>query len=654
MIDELNYIRVSCSTSSKFEVADINGNIQEITKEVLDKQEKGADIIVFPELCLTGYTCADMFLQQDIYDKCVDAIIDISSIVSKSLVFIGAPLRVSNKLYNCVFVLNDRKIIGVVPKTYLPNYNEFYEARWFTSASELKEDYVNIGAFKVPIGTDLIFECKNAKVAVDICEDLWVQSPPSERYSMAGANIIVNCSASNETISKAKYRRDLVKMQSSKCVCAYVYCSAGEYESTTDVLFSGHRMIYENGRKLAEEIYADDKSVIADIDLDMLVNDRMRQTSFIEDSDSIRRVNYFLHHKGVNLSSSLYREISAYPFVPLNKTDMKERVDEILTIQSHALAHRFKQIGSKHALIGVSGGLDSTLALIVTCKAFDLLGKSRQDIYGITMPCYGTSNRTYNNSIRLMTLLGCTNLECPITEAVDIHLRDIAQGCDADSPLEHRWKTDVTFENAQARERTQILMDYANKIGGLVIGTGDLSELALGWCTYNGDHMSMYGVNTSIPKTLVKYLVEGYANSIRVEKDSLYVCLMDILGTPVSPELLPANEDGSMSQLTEHTVGKFDYNDFFMYHLLRNRFTFVKIYILSMIAFPNEDKEVLKEALIKFVKRFYSQQFKRSCLPDGIKVGSVCLSPRGDWRCPSDLSNKAVDSMLKGLISWKY
>ena len=301
---------------------------------------------------------------------------------------------------------------------------------------------------------------------------------------------------------------------------------------------------------------------------------------------------------------------------------MDERVDEILTIQSHALAHRLKQIGTKHAVIGVSDGLDSTLALIVTCKAFDLLGVSRDNIYGITMPCYGTSDRTYNNSLRLMSLLGCTNVECPITDAVEVHLHDIGQDCDEDSPLDSKWKTDITFESAQARERTQVLMDYVNKVGGIVIGTGDLSELALGWCTYNDDHMSMYGVNASIPKTLVKYLVKGYADTVRLENDTLYICLLDILGTPISPELLPT------SQLTESSVGKYDYNDFFMYHLLRNRFTFRKIYVLSVFAFPNESKEVLKEALINFVRRFYSQQFKRSCLPDGIKVGSVCLSPR--------------------------
>lgn len=647
MIKDFNYVRVACLTSEDFEVGNIKNNSKVILDLCSKAIEENVDIAVFPELCLTGYTCADMFTQQFMNDDIFETVKGIASSMDDFLLaFIGAPLVIDNKLYNCVFALNNGKILGIVPKTFIPNYNEFYESRWFTSSKDL-----NRNSYKgIPIGTDLIFEYEDVKVGVDICEDLWVQNPPSNKYCSAGANIIVNCSASNELASKQNYRRNLVKMQSAKCICAYAYCSAGSSESTTDVLFSGHRMIYENGKKLDEKIYDDNSMVIADVDIDILRNDRLRQTTFDSCSDNIRRVSAKLYQGFYSKSiNSVIRHIDATPFVP-SSSNMKERVDEILEIQSRALAHRLKQTGFKKVVIGVSGGLDSTLALIVTCKAFDILGIDRKGINGITMPCFGTTGRTYNNAINLMSYLGCTNLECNIKEAVDVHLRDIAQPTDVNSPLDNKWKTDITFENAQARERTQILMDLANKVNGLVIGTGDLSELALGWCTYNGDHMSMYGVNTSIPKTLVQYLIEGYANEVRDENPSLYSCLNDILGTPISPELLPTI--GGTPQMTESSVGKYLYNDFFMFNLLRNRFKLSKIWRLSTLAFPDEDEDVLKSALCNFVKRFYSQQFKRSCLPDGIKVGSVSLSPRGDWRCPSDLSMSTIISLIEEEIDY--
>ena len=640
MNKKMHWARVAC-----LEPDIIVGNVLENARTIwraidkLNSEDKNIDVFVLPELALTGYTCADMFNTGDILDNIEKGIEFLcANLGNISCAFIGTPLIIENKLYNCVLCISQGEIKGVVPKTYLPNYNEFYEARWFTSGNELNVDKVRILNKSVPIGSDLIFTLDELKIAVDVCEDLWVQIPPSSYTTMCGANLVVNCSASNELIGKAEYRRELIKSHSAKCICAYAYCSAGSYESTTDLVFSGHRIIAENGKILSDTIWNDSEAMIMDVDLEVIRNDRLRQTSFISDRDVKCREIMLYYVKDIYYNDyKWYRSYDKYPFVP-SSSNIHERAETIMNIQAQALAHRFKQTNSKHAIIGVSGGLDSTLALLVVVRAFNLLGKPISDIYGITMPCYGTSNRTYNNAVDLMALLGCTTLECPIKEAVEVHFRDIAQ-----NPSVH----DITYENAQARERTQILMDYANKVGGLVIGTGDLSELALGWCTYNGDHMSMYGVNSSIPKTLVKFLVESEANYYEsINKSNIKDVLTDICDTPISPELLPTDKDGEIKQETESVIGKYDLNDFFLFYLVRHRFSIKKIYAIASNTYPDRD---VKTALQNFIRRFYSQQFKRSCLPDGIKVGSVSLSPRGDWRCPSDLSREAIDNMLKVL-----
>lgn len=588
---------------------------------------EGAEIVVFPELGLTGYTCADLFRQKLLLDEAERALATLAAATANlpCLCAVGLPVRVENALYNCAAVFQKGEILGVVPKTFLPNYSEFYEKRWFRSGAQAPVDTVILAGQEVPFGTDLLFACGSAAVSVEICEDLWVPVPPSSLACLAGANIILNLSASDEVAGKHAYLRSLVAQQSARCCAGYVYASAGFGESSTDLVFAGNALAAENGVILAagERFRPAQQLVTAEIDVERLQAERRLRGTFSDDPGpeggrvidfSLPRVKEF----------RLTRQIPALPFVPA-EAERAARCEEILSIQAHGLAQRLKHTGAKTAVIGVSGGLDSTLALLVTARAFDLLGRERKGIVGVTMPCFGTTDRTYRNALELMKRLQITVREVDIKAGVIQHLKDLKH------PLSAR---DVTYENAQARERTQVLMDLANQTGGLVIGTGDLSELALGWATYNGDHMSMYGVNAGVPKTLVRHLV-AYAAQQTADK-KLCAVLADVLDTPVSPELLPPSGK-QIAQKTEDLVGPYELHDFFLYYFLRFGFTPRKIYALARRAFGAEytDAEI-KKWLREFVRRFFAQQFKRSCLPDGPKVGSVSLSPRGDWRMPSD------------------
>lgn len=640
------FVRVAAATP-RIKVADCDYNTDEILKLTTEAEEKGVSIVTFPELCITAYTCGDLFLQRLLLEeakKSLQRILD-STKNSSLIVIVGMPLEMSNRLYNVAVVTCGGQIYGIVPKTFIPNYNEFYEKRWFSSSEELKDLMVYLCGNYVPVGTDLIFETQQLKFSIEICEDLWTPIPPSSIAALNGAEVIFNLSASNETIGKHIYRKSLISQQSARCVSGYVYAAAGNGESTTDIVFSGSSMIAENGSLLAEaERFSFDSQLItADIDIERLRNDRYKNKSFtLSEHKAIREADFqhiWIDQELSTKELQLQRYISPTPFVPTNDNTLNDRCDEIFSIQVGALAKRLMHTNSKTAVIGVSGGLDSTLALLVLIKTFDKLGLDRKGIYGITMPGFGTTGRTYNNAIKLMQSLGVTTKEISINSAVIQHFNDI----DHDVNVH-----DITYENSQARERTQILMDYANKVNGLVIGTGDLSELALGWCTYNGDHMSMYGVNTGIPKTLVKTLVAWIAGT-HVDNASK-VILDDVVDTPVSPELLPADKDGNIVQKTEDTVGPYILHDFFLYYVLRFGFTPAKIYYLAKYSFEGKytNEEILKWLKV-FFRRFFSQQFKRSCLPDGPKVGSVNLSPRGDWRMPSDASvalwMKELDSL---------
>lgn len=622
--------------SPAMRVADCDYNTTEILN-ILHKAEKDDVVaIVFPELSITGYTCADLFLNRSLLDEAKVALMRIIDETKKLsvLAVVGMPLEVSNKLYNVAVVLKDGCIHGIVPKTFLPNYNEFYEKRWFSSASELKESEVGICGQVVPVGTDLIFEANDFKFSIEICEDLWSVIPPSSLYSLNGADVIFNLSASNEIAGKHHYRKSLVSHQSARCLSGYVYASAGNGESSTDLVFSGETLIAENGVILSEgERFSFDNTVItADIDIERLRNERLKNKSFsLQEYDRINEIAYrniimkSESVRGKDCDFLLKRYISPTPFVPQGNESLNTHCEEIFSLQSGGLAKRMLHTRIKNAVIGVSGGLDSTLALLVLVKTFDKLGLDRKGIYGITMPGFGTTDRTYTNAIELMQALGVTVKEISIREATLQHFADI----DHDKNVH-----DVTYENSQARERTQILMDYANKVNALVIGTGDLSELALGWCTYNGDHMSMYAVNVGVPKTLVKTLVSWIGNTQM--EGVVQGILEDVVATPVSPELLPA-EGGNMSQITEDLVGPYLLHDFFIYYMLRFGFSPKKILYLAQHAFKGEySKEEILKWLKVFMSRFFSQQFKRSCLPDGPKVGSINLSPRGDWRMPSD------------------
>lgn len=612
-------------------------NCRAIAKIAEDAVEKGALIILFPELCVTGYSCGDLFHDQLLIQSTIENIRKLAESTSgmKALLVVGAPIRFRDNLYNCAVAMSGGKIVGIVPKYFLPNYNEFYEQRWFASAFDVPANsVVNIGEDEVRFGGDIIFDVEGTKVGIEICEDLWVPEPPSGRLATAGAEIVLNLSASDEVIGKNAYLLDLIKNQSARCRCGYVYASAGAGESSTDLAFPGKAIIVEDGSILARapRFEMDSKMVIADIDVAHIRHDRMHSTTFTSPLPSSFRPDIIhVDIKGYkNLTPLKYRVINPFPFVPSDERHLRERCAEISSIQSWGLATRLKAINCKDVVVGISGGLDSTLALLVTVKAFDMLGLDRKGIHGITMPGFGTTGRTKNNATLLMEELGIDSMEIPIGEAVKLHLANIG----------HDGKTtDITYENSQARERTQILMDLANKYNGMVIGTGDMSELALGWCTYNGDQMSMYGVNASIPKTLVKYLVRGYAYESTSKR--MHDILMDIIDTPISPELLPADDKGNIKQLTEDNVGPYELHDFFMYHMLRYGSDPLKILLLADAAFGNKyERPIILKWLKTFYRRFFSQQFKRSCMPDGVKVGSICLSPRGDWRMPSDASSK--------------
>ena len=613
------------------QVADCFYNIEKIEGLMRQASEKGVQIIAFPELSVTGYTCLDLFAQQTLLNGAEAALLQLVSNTADLdiLTIVGVPLRTENRLINAAVVFQKGAIRGVVPKTYLPNYKEFQEQRWFTSATELRESTISIGEEEYPMGSHLLFRSGRLTAGIEICEDLWVPVPPSSLLTMEGANIIFNLSASNELIGKHAYLRSLICQQSARCMAGYVYASSGFGESSTDLVFAGNGIIAENGNLLAESprFTMEEQLVISEIDIETLQNDRQVNTSFMYGTSGLPKEKAQVVDFQVRIPDgfSLTRPVDPHPFTPSGEA-LKERCEEIFHIQVAGLAKRLVHAHAQTAVVGISGGLDSTLALLVTVMTFDVLKMPRGQIIGITMPGFGTTDRTYTNACDLIRSLGVTLKEIPIKEACLQHFRDIDH-----DPSVH----DVTYENSQARERTQLLMDVANQKNGLVIGTGDLSELALGWATYNGDHMSMYGVNGSIPKTLVKYLVEWVANH-KVD-DASRLTLLDIVDTPISPELIPADENGNIKQKTEDLVGPYELHDFFLYHFLRFGSHPSKIYFLAQKAFAGiYDNATVKKWLYTFFRRFFQQQFKRSCLPDGPKVGSVSLSPRGDWRMPSD------------------
>lgn len=631
MLKEQGFVRVG-AVVPKLKVADTEFNCNEIIKQIEVASNNKIQIIVFPELCVTGYTCQDLFEQDTLLEeaeKALNKILDYTNNLD-IICIIGMPIKAENQLFNTAVVIQKGKILGIVPKTFIPNYGEFYEKRWFASSKNANKKEIEILDQKVPFGIDLLFKDKeNNEICfgIEICEDIWAVEPPSNKLALLGANIIFNLSASNEVIGKKEYRRDLVKMQSAKTISGYVYCSSGVNESTSDVVFSGESMIFENGSCLTNNQRFDFESnmIFTEIDTKRLANDRRKNISFMGDS-----VDLEYREIKINIPDNiedLTREYSKTPFVPENKKKISEICEEILNIQSYGLAKRLLHTNINKTIIGISGGLDSTLAFLVIIKAYEILNLPKENIIAITMPGFGTTSRTHNNSMKLINEYGATFREINITKSSLQHFEDIGH----DKNIK-----DVTYENAQARERTKILMDIANKENGLVVGTGDLSELALGWCTYNGDHMSMYAVNASIPKTLVKYIIKWVADNSKEECKNI---INDILDTPISPELLPPDENGNIEQKTEEQVGPYILHDFFLYHFLRYGAEPKKIYILACKTFKNDfKKEEIKHWLQVFIKRFFTQQFKRNCMPDGPKVGTVSLSPRGDLRMPSDAS----------------
>ncbi len=628
----MNYGFVKVATAvPHVQVADCFYNIEQIEGLMRQASEEGVQLMAFPELSVTAYTCLDLFAQQTLLDNAEKALLQLAGNTAdlNILAIVGVPLRTENRLINAAVAFQKGNILGVVPKTYLPNYKEFQEQRWFTSATELQKSTIEIGGLEYPLGNHLLFNSGQLSVGIEICEDLWVPVPPSSLLAMEGANIIFNLSASNELIGKHNYLRSLIVQQSARCMAGYVYASSGFGESSTDLVFAGNGIIAENGNLLAESprFTMEEQLVISEIDIETLQNDRLVNTSFMYGAPGILKEKAQVVDFQVRVPDgfSLTRPVDPHPFTPSGDA-LKERCEEIFHIQVAGLAKRLVHAHAQTAVVGISGGLDSTLALLVTVMTFDVLKMPREQIIGITMPGFGTTDRTYTNACDLIRSLGVTLKEISIKEACLQHFRDIDH-----DPSVH----DVTYENSQARERTQLLMDVANQMNGLVIGTGDLSELALGWATYNGDHMSMYGVNGSIPKTLVRYLVEWVANN-KVDHASL-LTLLDIVDTPISPELIPADENGNIKQKTEDLVGPYELHDFFLYHFLRFGSHPSKIFFLAQKAFTGVyDKATIKKWLYTFFRRFFQQQFKRSCLPDGPKVGSVSLSPRGDWRMPSD------------------
>lgn len=632
------FIKVAALTP-KVTVADTQANRKEICCLMDEAEAKGAKILVFPELCITGYTCGDLFYQQVLLREAKKELLAIAKYTQRKdyLAFVGLPLEYNGKLYNVAAAVTQGKVLGLVPKTHIPNYNEFYERRHFAPGMKqpvpvaLDEDTV------VPMGTRVLFQCRQMpelKIGAEICEDVWAPNPPGVEHALAGATLLVNLSASDETTGKDMYRKSLVTGQSGRLICGYVYCSAGDGESTQDVVYSGHNLIAENGTLLAESRRFCNESIYTELDMIRLNEERRRMSTFMTSDESYINVEFSLKEEKTELT----RFVDPAPFVPGNKADREKRCEEIFMIQAMGLKKRLEHTHAATAVVGISGGLDSTLALLVMVKAFDLIGKDHKDIVAVTMPGFGTTDRTYDNAVSLIKSLGATFREVSIVDSVRVHFKDIGQDEDVH---------DVTYENGQARERTQILMDIANKSGGMVIGTGDMSELALGWATYNGDHMSMYGVNASVPKTLVRHLVCYYADTCADE--TLQKVLYDVLDTPVSPELLPP-EDGKISQKTEDIVGPYELHDFFLYYILRFGCTPKKIYRLANYAFAGTyDTETIQKWLKTFYRRFFSQQFKRSCLPDGPKVGTVAVSPRGDLRMPSDASARVWMEELEHL-----
>lgn len=623
---DYGFIKVAAATP-KIKVADVDCNTELICNQIDEAAKNGAKVLVFPELCLTGYTCSDLFWQSLMLEKVKEKTIEIARYSKEydMLIMVGIPYEHNGKLYNVAVVLHKGKILGMVTKKHLPNYSEFYEARHFTKGFE-KTVTVDFAGQKVPMGMNILFKCENRPdmvIGVEICEDLWVPNPPSIRHTMAGATIIANLSASDEVTGKSIYRRDLVAGQSARLICGYVYADAGEGESSTDLVYSAHNMIAENGRMLAEAKRFINQTVYGDIDLDRIKNERRKMTTY----DSKDEEDYTVVTFEMNMDNNeLSTKINNMPFVPGDIAKRNERCEEILTIQAMGLKKRLEHTNAKSVVIGISGGLDSTLALLVTVRAFDMLGRDRKGIVAVTMPGFGTTDRTYDNALKMIEKLGTTFIEINISDAANEHFKAIGH----DSSIH-----DVTYENVQARQRTLYLMNLANQYNGFVVGTGDLSELALGWATYNGDHMSMYGVNASIPKTLVRHLVRYYADTC--EDIELNKVLMDVLDTPVSPELLPPQDNGEIAQKTEDLVGPYELHDFFMYYMLRLGYTPKKIYYLARNAFEGiYDDETILKWLKTFYRRFFAQQFKRSCLPDGPKVGTVAVSPRGDLRMPSD------------------
>ena len=620
------FVKVAAATP-KIKVGDCGYNGAQICKIIDEVYDNGAQLVVFPELCITGYTCSDLFWQKSMLDMAKTHLQFIAEhCEDKEIVaIVGLPMIYRSKLYNVAAVIYDGEILGLVPKTYIPNYSEFYEARHFTSGKN-KDGYVMIGEEEVPFGTEILFNCvnfENFSFAIEICEDLWVAESPSIALAKSGAVIICNPSTSDDTIGKAEYRRSLVKMQSGKLCCAYIYTDSGFGESTTDTVYSAQNIICENASLLSESERFTTGITYADVDVQKLMGERRRMSTFNSGSENIRRIYFDMPLTDTKLS----RKFEQTPFVPSAKDDLSRRCKDIITMQATGLATRLAHTGIKNVVLGLSGGLDSTLALIVCVHAFDMLGIERRNIHTVTMPCFGTTKRTKSNAEKLAEAYNVSFEEINITAAVRQHFIDIKH----DESV-----TDITYENSQARERTKILMNLSNKYGGLVIGTGDLSELALGWATYNGDHMSMYAVNASIPKTLVRYLT---AYEAEISDGELKTVLLDVLDTPVSPELLPPDKNGEIAQKTEDVVGPYELHDFFLYYFVRFGFTPSKIYYLAKRTFAGKyDNDTIKKWLVTFLKRFFSQQFKRSCLPDGPKVGSVTLSPRSDWRMPSDAS----------------
>ena len=621
------FIKAAASTP-EIRVADVDHNKKLICEGVDQAWKEGIQLLVYPELCLTGYTCGDLFWQEELLEKARQGLSEIvmHSLGKKMLIFVGLPWEMNGKLYNVAAAVSDGELLGLVPKRYLPAYSEFYEERNFTPGKE-EITRVMVDGKEIPFGSRILFSCPEVRglsVAAELCEDLWTPEPPSIGHAMAGATVIVNLSASDETTGKSIYRRNLISGQSARLLCGYVYASAGEGESTTDLVFGGHNVIAENGVILAESRLFENSTIVTELDIQRLRADRRKQTTFsVKGKETYEEVFFHLEEKETGLT----RFVDPAPFVPSDEHRMEQRCEEIFHIQAMGLKKRLKHTGCRNVTVGISGGLDSTLALLVTAKAFDLLGMDRGSITAVTMPCFGTTDRTYQNACELTRRLGAALKEVDIKKAVRQHFEDIGH-----SEEDH----DVTYENCQARERTQVLMDIANQSGGMVIGTGDMSELALGWATYNGDHMSMYGVNASVPKTLVRHLVRYYADTC--EDERLKAVLLDILDTPVSPELLPP-KDGKIAQKTEDLVGPYELHDFFLYYILRFGFRPAKIYRLALTAFAGVyENEVILKWLKIFYRRFFSQQFKRSCLPDGPKVGTVAVSPRGDLRMPSDAS----------------